>query len=82
MPNRIIEKVGRVSCVPIDFWKGESPQKKKGAKPTQRKPIMEGETESLPTHRLTLINRVILNLTTTSEPKILACAAEIELAWE
>ncbi len=68
--------------MPIDFCIGVSPQKKKDAKPTQQKPIMEGETEDLPTHRLTLMIKVVMNLTTTPEPEILACAVKMELARE
>lgn len=67
-------------CVPIGFWRQGSMQP--GVSSPDRRPIMERETSVLPVHRHTLVFKVIINMTTASEPQILACAVEIELAQD
>lgn len=78
--NKILLKESRVMCVPIGFWRQGNMQP--GASSPGRRPIMEGETSVLPVHRHTLVFKVIINMTTASEPQILACAVEIELAQD
>lgn len=79
-PNKIILKRSKVLCVPIAFWRQNNQQA--AALSPGKKPIMEGETADLPAYRLTLMFKVILNMTTTSEPQILACAFDLDLAQD